>query len=121
MIIKNESELNMGRPTAKADLITAAAANYVKLNILVSDLTEQELFTSFDFSHDEKKKEAHWKRDKNLRDIFIHLYEWHLLLLNWVSSNQDGNQKTESTQEKLCQNVRRPYHALRECKRDIIR
>lgn len=87
----------MGRPATKTDLLTAAAANYEKLNTLVSGLTEKELSTPFDFSGDEKKKEAHWKRDKNLRDIFIHLYEWHLLLLNWVSSNQDGNQKTEST------------------------
>ena len=83
----------MGRPTTKTDLLTDAAANYEKLNILVSGLTEKELSTSFDFSHDEKKKGAHWKRDKNLRNIFIHLYEWHQLLLNGVSSNQNGNHK----------------------------
>lgn len=83
----------MSRPTTKTDLMTAAAANYEKLNALISELTEKELSTSFDFSHDEKKKEAHWKRDKNLRDIFIHLYEWHKLLLNWVSSNQNGIRK----------------------------
>ena len=67
----------MGRPATKTDLLTAAAANYEKLNTLVSGLTEKELSTPFDFSGDEKKKETHWKRDKNLRDIFIHLYEWH--------------------------------------------
>ena len=85
--------MNMGRPTTKTDLLIAAAANYEKLNTLVSDLTEKELSTPFDFSHDEKKKEAHWKRDKNLRDVFVHLYEWHQLLLNWVYSNQNGNHK----------------------------
>ncbi len=69
----------------------AAAANYEKLNALISGLTEQELATPFDFSGDEKKKEAHWKRDKNLRDILIHLYEWHQLLLNWVRSNREGS------------------------------
>ena len=83
----------MGRPTTKTDLLIAAAANYEKLNTLVSGLTEKELSTPFDFSGDEKKKEAHWKRDKNLRDIFIHLYEWHQLLLNWVYSNQNGDNK----------------------------
>ena len=35
----------MGRPTTKTDLLTAAAANYEKLNILVSGLTEKELST----------------------------------------------------------------------------
>lgn len=47
----------------------------------------------FDFTEDEKKKEAHWKRDKNLRDVLIHLYEWHQLLLNWVDANENGEDK----------------------------
>ena len=83
----------MGRPTTKADLITAAAGNYQKLNTLIGGLTQEELATDFDFADDPKKKEAHWKRDKNLRDILIHLYEWHQLLLNWVPSNLNGEEK----------------------------
>lgn len=83
----------MGRPTSKTDLINAATTNYEKLNALISDLTEKELSTSFDFSGDEKKKEDHWNRDKNLRDVLIHLYEWHHLLLNWIHSNQNGDNK----------------------------
>ena len=57
----------MGRPTTKADLMTAATNNYKKLNVLVSGLTEKELLTSFDFSHNEKKK----KSDK--QQLLIHL------------------------------------------------
>lgn len=83
----------MARPTTKAGLMLAATNNYQKLNTLISELTEKELSTDFDFAEDEKKKEAHWKRDKNLRDILIHLYEWHQLLLNWVHSNQNGEDK----------------------------
>lgn len=83
----------MSRPTTKTDLIEAAKTNYEKMIHLISDLTDEELSTPFDFSGDEKKKEAHWKRDKNLRDILIHLYEWHQLLLNWIDSNQKGNKK----------------------------
>lgn len=88
---ETEGKINMSRPTTKKDLLTAAAANYEKLNVLISELTKKELNTPFDFSGDEKKKEAHWKRDKNLRDILIHLYEWHQLLINWVRSNQNGD------------------------------
>ena len=88
-----ERKIHMGRPTTKTDLLTAATTNYEKLNTLISELTEQELSTPFDFS-DSKKKEAHWKRDRNLRDILIHLYEWHQLLLNWVQSNREGNNTT---------------------------
>ena len=83
----------MSRPTTKNDLMTAAKENYEKLNLLISKMTEEELNTPFDFSKDEKKKEAHWKRDKNLRDVLIHLYEWHQLILNWVHSNQKGEEK----------------------------
>lgn len=81
----------MARPTSKTDLINVATESYEELNKLISSLSEKELFTLFQF--DDKKKEAHWKRDKNLRDILVHLYEWHQLLLNWVSSNEKGENK----------------------------
>lgn len=83
----------MARPTSKTDLISASQINFEKLNDLIAAMTEKELNTPFDFSSDEKKKEAHWKRDKNLRDILIHLYEWHQLLLNWISSNMKGEDR----------------------------
>lgn len=84
----------MGRPTTKTDLINAATINYGNMNVLISKLTEAELSTPFNFSEDEKKKEAHWKRDKNLRDILIHLYEWHQLLLTWIQANENGENKS---------------------------
>ncbi len=80
----------MSRATTKKELINTAMDNYAKLNKIISELTDKELSVPFDFSGDEKKKEAHWKRDKNLRDILVHLYEWHQLILNWVYSNQKG-------------------------------
>ena len=83
----------MSRPTTKDELMKAAAENYAKLNGLISSLTEEQLATPFDFSADVKKKEAHWRRDKNLRDVLVHLYEWHMLLLNWVEANENGESK----------------------------
>ena len=68
----------------------SSEVGFEKLREFIASMSQNELCRPFDFSHDEKKKEAHWKRDKNLRDILIHLYEWHNLLLNWVSSNRDG-------------------------------
>ena len=83
----------MPRPKTKEELVLASKKNYEKLNLLISQLSEEELQTPFDFSKDQKKKEAHWKRDKNLRDVLIHLYEWHQLLLTWVHSNQKGHER----------------------------
>lgn len=78
----------MGRPTTKTDLIDAAKETYAQMNAVIDGWGEQELSTPFAFN--DKKKEAHWKRDKNLRDVLIHLYEWHQLVLHWVSVNREG-------------------------------
>ncbi len=83
----------MPRARNKEDLIKASIEQYQKLNDFINSLTEKELNTEFDFSRDEKKTERHWQRDKNLRDIYIHLYEWHQLLLNWIKANEKGDEK----------------------------
>ncbi len=80
----------MARPHTKADLIAQSKQNYEKLLSLIENLSEVEFNTKFDFSDNEKLKEAHWKRDKNVRDVLIHLHEWHNLLLNWINKNQNG-------------------------------
>ena len=84
----------MPRPKTKEELVLASKENYEKLKRFISQLSEDELQTPFDFSRDPKKKEAHWKRDKNLRDVLIHLYEWQQLLLTWVYSNQKDQERT---------------------------
>ncbi len=81
----------MGRPVTKSELLSAAAENYEEMNKMISSMTEKELSTPFDFPG---KKEAHWTRDRNVRDILVHLYEWHMLLLNWVRANQKGEEQT---------------------------
>lgn len=80
----------MGRPVTKNELISASEVGYKTMNEIIEGLSEKEMSEPFDFSRDEKKKEAHWKRDKNPRDILIHLYEWHRLLINWVAANEKG-------------------------------
>lgn len=60
---------------------------------MINEMPDDEQAALFDFGVDFIKKEAHWKRDKNIRDILIHLYEWHQLLLKWVHSNLKGEMK----------------------------
>ena len=55
--------------------------NYSKLFSLINSMTEEEQEKIFSFED----------RDRNVRDVLVHLYEWHQLLLNWVHSNQAGN------------------------------
>lgn len=80
----------MGRATTKAELLTSSEEKFQELSGLIQTLTEKELATAFDFTKMKSKTQAHWGRDKNLRDVLVHLYEWHRLLLDWVSANMKG-------------------------------
>ena len=85
----------MPRPTTKDDLLKAAKENYETLMAFIDGMTEKELSTPFDFSGQPSKKEAHWSRDKNVRDVLIYLYEWHKLMLQFPKNNAgvtDGKQ-----------------------------
>lgn len=83
----------MARPQTKQDLLLAAKEQYAKLFELIKTIPEEKQMQTFDFKDVPTGKEAHWERDKNLRDVLIHLYEWHQLLLNWVEANQKGVEK----------------------------
>lgn len=80
----------MARARNKDDLLKFAAENYSKLMDIISKMTENQMNTLFDFSGDKSKKETHWERDKNVRDVLIHLYEWHQLMLKFIENNADG-------------------------------
>ena len=77
----------MPRPSTKEDLLKAAQENYTTLMDFIDSMTEKELSTPFDFSGQPSKKEAHWSRDKNVRDVLIHLYEWHKLMIQFPKNN----------------------------------
>lgn len=71
----------MARATTKEELKLASETNFDKLFFLIESLTPDEQIREF----------KNQDRDRNIRDILIHLYEWHQLLLKWVKSNQAGN------------------------------
>ena len=83
----------MPRPTTKADLITSAQDQYKKLWQLINSMSTDELNAEFSPEMAEKGKEAHWSRDKTLRDVLTHLYEWHQLLLDCAIPNSNGANK----------------------------
>lgn len=79
----------MARPVTKKDLIQAANTQFDKMWQMIAKLGDSDF--EFTFAVTEKDKEAHWRRDKNLRDVLAHLYEWHCLALNWVKGNQNSD------------------------------
>lgn len=80
----------MSRPASKQELLTAAQMQYDKLLKLIGSMTPEERNAHFSFGTEYAKKEAHWSRDQNIRDVLAHLYEWHMLLLNWIDANMSG-------------------------------
>lgn len=80
----------MARATTKADLITMANAQFEKMWQLIETMSEEQQNVAFSVEMAMAGKEAHWSRDKNLRDVLVHLYEWHNLLITWIKSNSNG-------------------------------
>lgn len=79
----------MVRAQSKEELITYSQNHWENLWNLIDGLDDETKNAHFEFNLAEKK-EKHWARDKNIRDIIAHLYEWHLLLLNFVEKNIKG-------------------------------
>ena len=74
----------MPRPKTKDELISTANAQHNKLWELINAMSDEEQNAIFLFDD----------RDKNIRDVLIHLYEWHQLLLNWIKANASGKEKS---------------------------
>lgn len=63
----------MARPTNKSELLIAAQEQFTKLWKLLDLMTEEEQNATFIFED----------RDRNLRDVLTHLYEWHQMMASW--------------------------------------
>lgn len=73
----------MARPTDKKMLLELAETNFDKLFKLIESKNDECQNQEFDFED----------RDRNIRDVLIHLYEWQQLLINWIDTNQDGKEQ----------------------------
>ena len=63
----------MARPTTKDELIAAANAQFGKMMDMVGKMSDEERNAEFLFED----------RDRNPRDVLIHLYEWHMMMDRW--------------------------------------
>ena len=57
----------MARPTTKEQLIQLGEENFKKLFALINSMNREEQEQTFSFED----------RDRNVRDVLVHLYEWH--------------------------------------------
>lgn len=61
-------------------MLAAAETSYSQLLKLFSEFSRRQLAGEFPFPH----------RDRGVRDVLAHLYEWHLLFLTWYSAGMEG-------------------------------
>lgn len=71
--------------------MSSVTKQFDKLWALIDKLSNECQTATFSEAVAMTGKEAHWSRDKNLRDVLMHLYEWHQLFLNWTEANTNGN------------------------------
>lgn len=83
----------MPRAKTKSELLTAANEQFDKLWEIIDSMSDELQNALFAEEMAEAGTEMHWNRDKNLRDVLVHLYEWHELLLNWINANNKGEEK----------------------------
>ncbi|MFS7004817.1 ClbS/DfsB family four-helix bundle protein [Carnobacterium maltaromaticum] len=70
----------MARPQSKSELIQLSTENYQKLKKLISSFSDAERIGKFPFED----------RDKTIRDVLAHLYEWQLMMEEWYKVGMEG-------------------------------
>ena len=73
----------MPRPTTKHDLLAAANEQFAKLWKLIDSMPQEMQTAQFIFED----------RDRNLRDVLVHLHEWHKMMESWhfIGTLQGGS------------------------------
>jgi Uncharacterized conserved protein len=79
----------MPRPTTKTDLLQSANIQFDKLWKLIDSMSEAAQTAEFAFED----------RDRNLRDVLVHLYEWHKMVKSWHKTGtlEGGNPDVPGT------------------------
>lgn len=74
----------MARAMTKADLQSSSEEHFTELWSLIGGMHDEMQNATFQFED----------RDRNIRDILVHLYEWHQLLILWLTSNFAGVERS---------------------------
>ena len=91
----------------KTELLSAMAESYAKLNEQIEKMTDDELNATFQFANDTKKCGARWIYDQCARDLLIHLYEWQVLMCEFVNNIREGHPR-----DYLPDEYRKNYHDM---------
>ncbi len=97
----------MAAPITKQELLAAMSDSFSKLNEQIGKMTAAQLEAPFQFASDPKKCGARWIYDQCARDLLIHLYEWQVLMRDFVNNIRNGQQR-----DYLPDEYRKNYHEM---------
>ncbi len=80
---------------------------YAKLYEQIDKLSAETAVAPFNFAADSKKCGVRWVNDRCLRDILTHLYEWQVLMREFVKNIREGHQR-----DYLPDEYRKNYHEM---------
>jgi len=72
----------MPRPQTKTELLNLSEENFTKLFALIDSFSQEQQRATYIFDNE---------RDKNIRDIVMHLHHWHLMMLAWYAVGMQGD------------------------------
>lgn len=72
----------MARPKNKEELLTQSEEKFNKIFDLIRAMPDENIGFSGT------------TMNRNIRDIFMHLHHWHLMMLNWYNIGMKGNKPT---------------------------
>lgn len=73
----------MPRAACKKDLLAEYNIQYLKLLEIIQEFTDEQQNSNFGFED----------RDQNIRDVLIHLHEWHNMVLRWYDEGTNKGLK----------------------------
>lgn len=97
----------MPKATTKQELLSAMADSYAKLLEQVAAMSPEVMAAPFNPLPDTKKCGVRWQHDRCTRDLLVHLYEWQVLMRDFVNNIREGHPK-----DYLPAEYRRNYHEM---------
>ena len=94
----------MPRPRTKDELLQAMSDEFTKLLCLVERTPSEILERDF------AKPLPNNSRDKNARDVLIHLYEWHKMLEHFIANNLEASEAGFSVKSEIVPFLPSPYN-----------
>ena len=91
----------------KQELVATMTDGYAKLNEQIAKMSEKAISATFYFAADPKKCGVRWQYDRCLRDLLIHLYEWQVLMGEFVNNIREGHPR-----DYLPDEYRKNYHEM---------